>query len=134
MFEPMGNNGGGTCKQTFKKTDYSVYEDILESAGNQSRSLHISWVIYPPQAKDAADAINKFVNQTTRGKIAKLVNPSDVAWMPAVLVNAVYFKGLWLSQFNPNNTVSEDFYSTPNTSKPVEMMIQSAEFKYGELQ
>nr|XP_053637931.1 leukocyte elastase inhibitor A-like [Cherax quadricarinatus]UGZ35787.2 putative serine proteinase inhibitor [Cherax quadricarinatus] len=84
------------------------------------------------QPGEAAASINQLVNQTTRGKIPELVSAGDVAGVPMVLVNAAYFKGLWLNSFEPSNTVLEKFYSSPDQEYSVPMMKFSGVFKAGD--
>ena len=66
---------------------------------------------------------NEWVNQKTRGKIKEIVNPNDV--LPdrvAVLLNAVYFKGNWQTQFNPEMTLTSQFQQEDGTEVQTEMM------------
>ena len=46
-----------------------------------------------------------------------------------LLINAVYFKGKWKSQFNKENTVQGAFYKPGGVSAQVPMMKQTSEFK-----
>lgn len=50
-----------------------------------------------------------------------------------VLVNAVYFKGLWERQFKVENTAPQRFFVTPNRHAMVPMMSQESGFKYGKV-
>jgi serine protease inhibitor len=47
-----------------------------------------------------------------------------------VLVNAVYFKGLWLDPFSVANTVPEVFHLSSTESKEVPMMHRKDKFGY----
>jgi serpin B len=47
-----------------------------------------------------------------------------------VLVNAVYFKGLWVKQFRADNTRLESFHLNSKESKDVQMMHKTAKFGY----
>jgi serpin B len=47
-----------------------------------------------------------------------------------VLVNAVYFKGLWAKQFSADNTRFESFHLNSKESKEVLMMHKKAKFGY----
>jgi len=46
-----------------------------------------------------------------------------------LLINAVYFKAKWKSQFNKENTVQGAFYKPGGVSAQVPMMKQTSEFK-----
>ena len=47
-----------------------------------------------------------------------------------VMVNAVYFKGAWLMQFDPRSTAEALFY-TSSGAKPVQMMKAKKKFLVG---
>lgn len=47
-----------------------------------------------------------------------------------VLVNAVYFKGLWHSPFSAANTVPDEFHLSSRESKMVPMMCKTDDFGY----
>ena len=47
-----------------------------------------------------------------------------------VLVNAVYFKGLWAEPFKADNTRFESFHLNSKESKEVAMMHKKDEFGY----
>lgn len=45
-----------------------------------------------------------------------------------MLVNAIYFKGLWKDQFNPEATSLEEFHTSKESSKEVHMMYKQSRF------
>src|SRR5262249_37698595 len=47
-----------------------------------------------------------------------------------VLTNAIYFKGLWESQFLKKNTAPDTFHLSATDSTRVDMMKQSGRFRY----
>jgi serpin B len=47
-----------------------------------------------------------------------------------VLVNAVYFKGLWQNKFRASDTVQDLFHLSSTESKEVPMMRQTDDFGY----
>ena len=49
-----------------------------------------------------------------------------------VLVNAVYFKGVWNQKFDPRFTNQADFYVTPDKTVKVPMMFQRGTFRVSE--
>ncbi|NXU51823.1 OVALX protein, partial [Turnix velox] len=50
-----------------------------------------------------------------------------------VLVNAVYFKGMWKTAFKEDHTEEQPFNVTKEESRPVQMMCQNGTFKVGVL-
>ncbi|XP_037790779.1 LOW QUALITY PROTEIN: leukocyte elastase inhibitor A-like [Penaeus monodon] len=97
-------------------------------------SKEMKAVDFRQQAQAAAGEINRFVSDTTRGKIPEIVSANSVSGAVMVLVNAVYFKGLWERQFKVENTAPQRFFVTPNRHAMVPMMSQESGFKYGESQ
>ncbi|XP_062933358.1 serpin B10 [Cynocephalus volans] len=67
--------------------------------------------------------INSWVESQTEGKIPNLLpNDSVDSMTRMVLVNALYFKGIWEHQFLVQNTTEKPFRINKTTSKPVQMM------------
>jgi len=78
----------------------------------------------------AVPTINGWVNEKTRGKIPTIID--DIA--PDVvmyLINALYFKGMWTTQFDKTKTRGEVFNITPQQPVPCQMMHLQATFAYG---
>ncbi|NXE53149.1 NEUS protein, partial [Dromaius novaehollandiae] len=48
------------------------------------------------------------------------------------LINAIYFKGNWKSQFRPENTRTFSFTKDDESEVQIPMMYQQGEFYYGE--
>ncbi|XP_038381768.1 serpin B10 [Canis lupus baileyi] len=67
--------------------------------------------------------INSWVESQTEGKIPNLL-PDDAVDSATrmVLVNALYFKGIWEHQFSVQDTTEKPFRINKSTSKPVLMM------------
>jgi len=63
------------------------------------------------KSEEAADVINEYVENKTRGLIEEIITPQDVGFLTRlVLVNAIYFKADWKYQFNKKFT-SPMFYN-----------------------
>ena len=63
------------------------------------------------KSEEAADAINEYVENKTRGLIEEIITPQDIGLLTRlVLVNAIYFKADWKYQFNKKFT-SPMFYN-----------------------
>ncbi len=98
--------------------------------------------MYNAQASEAdfaraAESVRKIINDWTAGqtnaRIRDLI-PSGLlnANTRLVLVNAIYFKGLWESPFKPDLSEDAPFQLEPEQTVQVRMMRQKGNFKYGE--
>ncbi|XP_070982595.1 glia-derived nexin-like [Oncorhynchus clarkii lewisi] len=81
----------------------------------------------------AAATINVWVNNQTKGHIPTLVKADmlDGALTRLVAVNTIYFKGLWKSRFQTENTKMRTFNAGDGNSYKVPMMSQLSVFKIG---
>lgn len=74
--------------------------------------------------------VNAWVEEATRSKIKDLLAKGTVdASTSLIIVNAVYFKGLWHDQFDPMRTSQQEFHETTDRSKMVDMMYQKKRFR-----
>jgi serine protease inhibitor len=75
--------------------------------------------------------INAWIEDKTNGLIKNMVDKlNDNAVM--LLINAIYFKGKWSSQFDKAKTVPMPFYKAGGSLADVPMMKQETEFKVFE--
>lgn len=60
---------------------------------------------------EASNIINLWINSNTNGLIKDLIKREDIdpIFTALILTNAIYFKGMWEVQFDPNNTTEKDF-------------------------
>ena len=93
------------------------------------------------QGNEVSQAINQWISENTRGRIQRGVGPEDfqsksgpgVIDEPAlVLVNAVYFKADWGSQFDKTATRSRPFQVDAATTRETLMMHQRSLLAYAE--
>jgi len=80
----------------------------------------------------AADIINRWVASKTNEKIRKLVTSGDVISAILILINAVYFKGIWTTQFDEEKTEERAFTLLDGSRKRHPMMSQSGHYDYYE--
>jgi serpin B len=74
------------------------------------------------------DTINGWVKMKTEGKIGKILeelSPNSVC----VLLNAIYFKGIWESQFQKSSTYDAPFMVSANSKVNVPLMYQKSGYK-----
>ena len=74
--------------------------------------------------------INKWAYDNTNGKIGNVIGPLDPLTI-LVLTNAIYFKGTWEIQFDPDDTRPYDF-DTGNEIVSADMMHVYGEFDYAD--
>ena len=98
------------------------FTDILTQLYNaESRSFDINDPLVPTQ-------INTWIESKTNGLIKNMIGALDKNTV-MLLINAIYFKGKWNSQFDINNTADGPFYKPDGSTTTVPMMKQSSEFK-----
>ncbi|MFQ5799481.1 MAG: serpin family protein [Bacteroidota bacterium] len=94
-------------------------------------------LITPVDYREATEAarrkINVWVEEKTENKIKDLIPPGILDDLTRlVLVNAIYFKGNWASQFQKTLTKEAPFWVTPTKKIKVPMMTQQQKFRYAE--
>ena len=81
---------------------------------------------------DASKTINNWVDTNTNGKIEKIVSdridPSTVMF----LINAIYFKGTWQTEFDPSKTHTDVFHLATDEERQVPMMSRTGTYPYYE--
>lgn len=80
-----------------------------------------------PEARRAE--INNWISEFTKGHIQDIIPPGSIsAYTNLVLANAAYFKGNWVSKFDPELTKPEIFYITMDQYQYVDMMHTKGNF------
>ncbi|CAG7786209.1 unnamed protein product [Allacma fusca] len=121
-----------TANRIYSQTGFALnpsYLDTLRtSLKADAKQLDFS------KSAESAQIINGWVEQITRNKIQNLVSPDDLnALTRLVLVNAIYFKGLWENKFDPEYTRQEQFYVSPTKNVTVDMMKKESDYPYVDL-
>ena len=81
------------------------------------------------QAQEAADLINRWVEEKTEGKIRDIAQPGMFNTNTSLaLTNAVYFNAAWRLPFNEENTQKENFTLLSGEEQQVDMMFQNENF------
>ncbi|XP_069179990.1 leukocyte elastase inhibitor-like [Procambarus clarkii] len=114
------------ANKIYVDADFALRECVREVLPTEVQTTNFK------KGDEAAATINNFVNKATRGKIPELVDGKVVQDKVMVLVNAAYFKGLWLAAFNTSATTKEKFFPTPGRHTLVDMMKQVDYFKIGD--
>lgn len=86
------------------------------------------------ESEKCAESINNFVEERTSRKIKDLIKPDQLdADTRSVLVNAIYFKAPWESQFNPEYTHKNDFYNSETEKVSVDFMYKDSLFNFAKV-
>ena len=96
-------------------------------------SANIKELDFENQKQLSLDVINDDIKSATNGKINKLLEDIDDNTV-VILANALYFKGLWKSQFAKENTKTDVFTNQRKQKISVEMMFQSKKHPFGYCQ
>lgn len=77
----------------------------------------------------AVQAINGWVNTKTHTKIPTIIEeiPAEIVMY---LINAIYYKGIWTYQFDPQNTQDASFTCADGSTVSCKLMEQEATFAY----
>ncbi|KAK9874767.1 hypothetical protein WA026_005574 [Henosepilachna vigintioctopunctata] len=111
---------GYTINPDFLKLAEDVFETDLESINFSDTSK-------------AANTINKWVESKTNGKIKNFIEASALDPLTRLmLINAIYFKGNWTSQFPSQATRKRKFYKYGKQEIEVDTMFQSSNFKFSD--
>jgi serine protease inhibitor len=98
------------------------FSDILTGFYSaESKPFDITDPLAPKQ-------INSWIEAKTNGLIKNMVEKLNENTV-MLLINAIYFKGKWKSQFDVKNTENKPFYKPDGTISQVPMMKQKSDFK-----
>ncbi|MFO8191622.1 MAG: serpin family protein [Bacillota bacterium] len=81
---------------------------------------------------DAAGVINDWVREKTNQKIDGIVEPPINPETILFLINALYFKGTWAEEFDPDQTREIPFKLPDGTTKEHPVMFKNGELEYLE--
>lgn len=136
--QQSGNVKLNVANSLYPQKDYKIrqeYKDFVKAF----YGVEITSVDYRNAEKEARALINTWVENKTNNKIKDLFSQPLNPLTRLILVNAIYFKGNWASQFDKKYTKDENFYFPLNNfissknSKKVPMMNKMGEFKFAEV-
>lgn len=107
-------------------TPLESYTTLLKEFYNST----IAPVDFSSSADKVRLEINQWVEEVTLSKIRDLI-PDGVVHSETllVLINAIYFKGVWENEFNPDATSKQEFHETKSKTTTVDMMHKEARFR-----
>jgi len=123
-----------TANALWTKKDYPFLEEYLSFIDNyyMGKATDVDFT----NPSEAAEIINSWVEKNTGGKIEDMLSSGDISpGTVLILSNAIYFKGLWMTQFDIEDTVDRDFEITPTEIVQVPTMVLTGseeKFNYTE--
>ncbi|MDW7669024.1 MAG: serpin family protein [Bacillota bacterium] len=109
---------GEGIKEEFLSTNTDVFDAMVEGVDFTD--------------PETVDTINGWIEESTKGKIEKMLDaplPGDVVMY---LINAVYFKGTWKYEFDEDDTYDGLFTDINENEQEVKMMSIQTDSLYGE--
>ncbi|KFO33736.1 leukocyte elastase inhibitor isoform X2 [Fukomys damarensis] len=119
------------ANRLYGEKTYDFLPEFLASTKKMYGAEMVS-VDFQDDTENTRKKINKWVKEQTEGKIPELLAPGvldDTSKL--VLVNAIYFKGMWQEKFLKSDTIDMPFRLNKKDTKTVKMMCQTARFPYG---
>lgn len=123
-----------TANALWTMRDYPFLEEYLNFIDNyyMGKATDVDFT----NPSEAVEIINSWVEENTGGKIEDMLLSDDITpGTVLILSNAIYFKGLWLTQFDIEDTVDRDFEITPTEIVQVPTMVLTGSeesFNYSE--
>lgn len=125
-----------TANALWPAQDYHFLDDYFEVIERYYRGK-IEPLDYVADPEGSRLTINNWVEEQTRDKIKNLIPAGFIDPLTRlVLTNAIYFKGQWLTEFDPDLTRNESFYVNEDKEIEVPMMRRTDEeavFDYARL-
>lgn len=127
----QGNYTLRTANALWIKEGYKLSDEYVTIA-RDSYGSEVANVNFP--SEESRIQINEWVEAKTNDKIKDLLPEGFLNELTRlVITNAIYFKGTWITQFDEENTVEEDFLVNADEKVKVPMMkLGEAYFKYAE--
>ncbi|NXI67304.1 OVAL protein, partial [Anseranas semipalmata] len=127
--KPSDNYSFSLASRLYAEETYPILPEYLQCVKELYKG-GLESISFQTAADQARELINSWVESQTNGIIKNILQPSSVDSQTAmVLVNAIYFKGMWEKAFKDENTQEMPFRVTEQESKPVQMMFQFGSFK-----
>lgn len=122
------------ANRLYGEKTYDFLPEFLAST-QKMYGADLAPVDFQHASDDARKAINKWVKDQTEGKIPELLAAGVVDSMTKlVLVNAIYFKGMWKDKFSKQDTTDAPFRLNKKDTKTVKMMYQKKKLPLGYIQ
>jgi len=106
---------------------YRFLPDYTETA-ERWYGANVTNLDFVSDAEGSRETINRWVEEKTEDRIRDLLPPGSIDSITRlVITNAIYFKGDWVREFNPDETTDEEFRVSPEKTVTVPMMHRTDE-------
>ena len=105
------------------------FEQVFLDESRQFFDAKVSGLDF--SAPSAVPAINDWVNQSTNGKIDRIVDGPIADDIVMYLINAIYFNGAWATRFDKKLTRADQFTTADGTA-PIAMMRRTDTVRVAE--
>jgi len=109
-----------------KEFEPFVKSTFLHNVGTSYKSEVFTRDFGSPQT---VNEINGWVDKRTNGKIREIMNNLSPE-LVMLLINAIYFKGTWKTEFDKAKTQQQDFFLPDGNTVKVDMMTTAGNFSY----
>ncbi|HJH26202.1 MAG TPA: hypothetical protein C5S37_05360, partial [Methanophagales archaeon] len=124
-----------TANALWPRIDFQLLEEYQNTIDTYYGGK-VTRLDYAGEAEKSRQTINGWVEDKTEDKIKDLIPPGILDGDTVlVLTNAIYFKGMWITQFDEKDTREEDFTTSSGNTVKVPMMKltgEDARFNYAE--
>ena len=124
-----------TANALWPRIDFQLLEEYQNTIDTYYGGK-VTRLDYAGEAEKSRQTINGWVEDKTEDKIKDLIPPGILDGDTVlVLTNAIYFKGMWITQFDKKDTREEDFTTGSGDTVKVPMMKltgEDARFNYAE--
>ena len=112
------------ANSVWTEKNFEVNQAFIDILKNYYAAEGLSFDINDPSTPDL---VNKWIEDNTNGLIKKMLDGLDSNTV-MLLINAIYFKGKWSSQFDASKTVDIPFYRNDGSYASVPTMKQEHDF------
>ncbi|CAF1342028.1 unnamed protein product [Adineta ricciae] len=121
------------ANRLYAQKDYEIQEEFLQII-QKSFSADMKLEDFTNKNEQIVRTINAWVEDQTNQLIKNLLSPSDIrADIRLILINCIYFKGIWIKQFDERETNhNSKFHEINGTISKISLMYQYGKFAYKE--
>ena len=114
----------------FLQKSLTIEQEFLEGA-KRFYNAEMALTDYQKDPEGARKEVNDWVENKTKENIKNLIPEGIInSSTELILVNAIYFKGIWQNEFDRRATRSKDFFVSKNEKAKVKMMKLKTNFKH----